>query len=136
MPFTTQQVDIDMNEPNPILNLAKRFDELPFLKRIMLKRAFNRMRSHAKKSSDAYQKYLGDYVGKFIHDMLPELQLPEAVGSTYFVRPGVPIILSVHEKYWDYYKDGPNYFHHGVDPYRFLLREYFEGLDAFVPLAP
>jgi hypothetical protein len=134
MPFTTQQVDIDMNEPNPILNLMKRFDELPFFKRIMLKSAFNKMKKNAKKSSDAYQKYLGNYVGRFIYNLLPDLQLPGAVGSTYFVRPGVPIILAVNEKYWNYYKDGPKYFHHGIDPYRFLLREYFEGLDAFVPL--
>lgn len=125
MPFTTQQIDIDMNEPNPILNLMKRFDELPFLKRIMFKSAFNKMKKHAKKSSDAYQKYLGNYVGDFIHNILPELQLPEAVGSTYFVRPGVPIILATNEKYWNHYKDGQKYFHHGIEPYRFLLREYF-----------
>lgn len=125
MPFTTQQVDIDMNEPNPIFNLMKRFDELPLFKRIVVKRAFNKMKNRAKKSSDAYQKYLGNYVGKFIHDILPDMQLPDAVGSTYFVRPGVPIILAVNEEYWENYKDGPNYFHHGIEPYRFLLKAYF-----------
>ncbi|MBX9449709.1 MAG: hypothetical protein KL787_08355 [Taibaiella sp.] len=134
MPFTTQQVDIDMNEPNPILNLMTRFDELPFLKRIFLKNAFNKMKSKAQKSSEAYQKYLGKYVGSFIHESLPDMQLPEAVPTTYFVRPGVPIILSVNDAYEAYYTGAPKYFHHGIDPYRFLLRQYYSGLPAFIPM--
>lgn len=131
MPFTTQQMDVDMNEPNPILNLAKRFDELPLLKRIVLKSAFNKMRKRAKRSSEAYQKYLGQYVGKFISQSLPDMQLPEPVNTTYFTRPGVPVILAVNEPYDDYYAGAPNYFHHGVDPYRFLLRQYYDGLIPF-----
>ncbi len=134
MPFTTQQIEIDMNEPNPILNLAKRFDDLPFFKRIILKRAFNKMRKRTKQSSDAYQKYLGRYVGGFIHKSLPEMILPQPVPTTYFVRPGVPVVLSANDAYWEYCKDTPKYFHHGIDPYRFLLRQYYRGLTVFEPL--
>lgn len=134
MPFTTQQVDIDMNEPNPILNLQKRFSDLPFLKRIVLNNAFNKMKKRAQKSSEAYQKYLGNYVGDFIKKSLPEMVLPQPVKTTYFVRPGVPITLSVNQAYWDQYKDGPKYFHHGLDPYRFLLRQYYEGLSPYEPM--
>lgn len=133
MPFTTQQVDIDMNEPNPILNLQKRFSDLPFLKRIVLNNAFNKMKKRAEMSSEAYQKYLGNYVGDFIKNSLPEMILPEPVKTTYFVRPGVPITLSVNQTYWDYFKNGPKYFHHGLDPYRFLLRQYYDGLSPFEP---
>src|SRR5690606_15075871 len=92
------------------------------------------MMKNAKKPSDAYQKYLGNYIGRSIYNLMPDLLLPGAVGSTYFVRPGVRINLAVNEIYLNYYKDGPKYFNHGIDPYRFLLREYFEGLDAFVSL--
>ncbi len=134
MPFTTQQIDIDMNEPNPILNLVKRFDDLPFLKRMFLKNAFRKMERKSRKSSEAYQRYLGKQVGNFIHQSLPDLQLPAPVKTTYFVRPGVPIILSANEAYRQYYQNAPNYFHHGVDPYRFLLREYYKGLGDFVPV--
>lgn len=136
MPLTTQQVDIDMNEPNPILNLMKRFDDLPLLKRIVVKRAFNRMKNRAQRSSEAYQKYLGNYVGEFIFQSLPEVELPGSVPTTYFVRPGVPIILSANDAYRDFYRDAPLYFHHGLDPYRFLLRQYYDGLSVFTPLAP
>lgn len=135
MPVTTQQVDIDMNEPNPILNLMKRFDDLPFFKRIILKSAFNKMRRHARKSSEAYQKYLGKYLGSVIAKSLPCMKLPQPVKTTYFVRPGVPIILSTNKNYWEYYKDAPKYFHHGIDPYRFLLRQYYDGLPAFKPIS-
>jgi len=135
MPFTTQQVDIDMNEPNPILNLMQRFDDLPLFKRLVLKSAFKKMRRKAKQSSDAYQKYLGRYLGDIIHRSLPEMKLPQVVPTTYFVRPGVPIVLSANAAYGDYFKDAPKYFHHGVDPYRFLLRQYYGSLPAFVPMA-
>lgn len=134
MPFTTQQIDIDMNEPNPILNLVKRFNDLPFIKRIILKNAFNKMRKRARKSSEAYQKYLGKYVGEFIRKSLPDMELPNPVPTTYFIRPGVPIILSTNKAYWEYCKDTPKYFHHGVDPYRFLLRQYYNGLSDFKPM--
>jgi len=134
MPFTTQQIDIDMNEPNPILNLVKRFDDLPLVKRVFLKSAFNKMSKRARKSSEAYQKYLGKHVGDFIHNSLPEMELPELVPTTYFVRPGVPIVLSANDIYWEYCKDKPKYFHHGIDPYRFLLRQYYEELPSFEPL--
>jgi hypothetical protein len=134
MPFTTQQIEVDMNEPNPILNLVERFNALPFLKRVLLKNAFNKMRKRARQSSEAYQKYLGKHVGKFIHESLPEMILPKPVPSTYFVRPGVPITLSANDAYWAYCKDTPKYFHHGVDPYRFLLRQYYRGLPTFEPM--
>jgi hypothetical protein len=130
MPFTTQQVDADMNEPNPILNLIKRIDHLPLLKRIVLKHAFKKMIKKAAKSSRAYQKYLGGYASAFIKKMLPGLTIPKAVNTTYFVRPGVPISLVTNENYFNYFKvnDGP-YYHHGIIPYRYLLRQYYHGLD-------
>lgn len=131
MPFTTQQVDMDMNEPNPILNLMKRFDSLPFFKRLVLKRAFNRMRNGAARSSKAYQKYLGGYTAKFIQNMVPGLAIPPTVNSSYFVRPGVPITLMVNDAYFSYFqelaKEGP-YYHHNPKTYRYLLRQYYSGL--------
>lgn len=136
MPFTTQQVDIDMNEPNPILNLMKHVDNLPLFQRFVLKRSFRSMEKKARKSSKAYQKYLGHYVGKFIHQSLPEVEIPEPVTTTYFVRPGVPIILSYNETYAEFYKEAQPYYHHGIDPYRFLLRQYYQGLSTFSPMAP
>jgi hypothetical protein len=91
------------------------------------------MRKRAKKSSEAYQKYLGKYVGVFIHNSRPALLLPKAVPTTYFLRPGVPITLAANDNYWKYCKDKPKYFHHGIDPYRFLLRQYYSGLPNFEP---
>lgn len=136
IPLTTQQVDIDMNEPNPILNLMKRIDGLSLLKRIVIKRKvnFTQMRRQAKKSSEAYQKYLGKSIGDFIKMALPEMILPPAVPSTYFVRPGVPIILATNTAYSNFYADAPKYFDHGIDPYRFLLRQYYKGLSPFEPV--
>ncbi len=132
IPLTTQQVDVDMNEPNPILGLMKRFDDLPFFKRLVLKRAFNRMRKGAAKSSAAYQRYLGGYTGKFILDLVPGLALPDTVNTTYFVRPGVPITLMVNEAYFTHFeelaKQGP-YYHHNPITYRYLLRQYYDGVN-------
>lgn len=134
MPLTTQQLEIDMNEPNPILNLEARFNDLSWLKRWFVKKAFNKMKNSAQKSSEAYQKYLGKYVGDFIHKSLPELQLPNPVKTTYFVRPGVPIVLSANEAYKEKFKNAALYFDHGIDPYRYLLRQYYQGLEEFVPV--
>lgn len=131
MPLTTQQLEIDMNTPNPLVNLAKRFDDMPFFKRIVLKHAYNSMRKKARKSSDAYQKYLGGYAGKIIKGMQPGMELPDPVKTTYFLRPGVPITLLENEAYREHFKAAPNYFHHGFDAYRYLLRQYYEGLDDF-----
>ncbi|MFB2121663.1 hypothetical protein [Parapedobacter sp. 2B3] len=133
MPFTTQQVDVDMNEPNPILRLMDRFDSLPFFQRLVMKRAFNRMRKGAAKSSLAYQKYLGGYTAKLIAEMVPGLELPHTINSTYFVRPGVPISLVVDDEYMNHFaplaKEGP-YYHHNPITYRYLLRKYYDGLPA------
>lgn len=90
MPLTTQQLEIDMNTPNPLVNLAKRFDDMPFFKRIVLRHAYNSMRKKARKSSEAYQKYLGGYAGKIIKTMQPGLELPQPVKTTYFLRPVYP----------------------------------------------
>lgn len=92
------------------------------------------MKNSAQKSSEAYQKYLGKYVGDFIHKSLPELQLPNPVKTTYFVRPGVPIVLSANEAYKEKFKNAALYFDHGIDPYRYLLRQYYQGLEEFVPV--
>ncbi len=130
MPFTTQQVDIDMNQPNPIFGLMKRFDDLPFFKRVVLKHAFKKMIRNAAKSSESYQKYLGSSLEDFIISALPDLELPKPINTTYFIRPGIPISLIANENYYEYFKanDGP-YYHHGIISYRFLLREYYTGLE-------
>ena len=87
------------------------------------------MIKNASKSSKAYQKYLGGYSLGFIKKMLPGLEIPPVVNTTYFVRPGVPVSLIVNKDYLDYFKtnDGP-YHHHGIVAYRYLLRQYYEGL--------
>lgn len=129
-PFTTQQFEGDMNEPNPVLNLMKRFDGLPSNKAVLLKSAFSKMRKSATLSSNAYQEYLGSYCKKIIDQLKPGIKIPEKINTTYFVRPGVTISLMVNDAYLSRYKhnnDGP-YYHHGVNPYRFLLRQYYEGL--------
>jgi len=70
-------------------------------------------------------------VGELIQKSLPEMVLPPLEKTTYFIRPGVPIILSANQEYLDYFKNSPRYFHHGIDPYRFLLRQYYDGLPEF-----
>lgn len=127
MPFTTQQLETDMNQPNPFLNLNLK--KMPFLQRIFIKRAVNQMRKKAAKSSKTYQKYLSGYTSNIAAKMFPGIQFPEAVNSTYFVRPGVPISLMPDSSYFRHFeaiKDGP-YYHHGMDTYRFLLRESYPG---------
>lgn len=134
MPFTTQQVKQDMNEPNPILRLQASTGKLPWLKRIVVRRAFRKMIKNASKSSEAYQHYLGGYAANFLRKAIPGISLPEPVNTTYFVRPGVPITLVINEAYTRFFSvnDGP-YFHHGVVPYRYLLRQYYKGLAEMTP---
>lgn len=128
-PLTTQQLEEDMNTPNPFVSLYSKMNQLPFLKRIVLKNAFNKMKKGATKSSMAYQKYLGGYSEKIIKGMLPGIVLPKTVNTTYFLRPGVNISLQVNDRYKDFFKIyKSNLAHHGMKPYRFLLREYYTGL--------
>lgn len=126
-PYTTQQVIEDMNEPNPYLDLYSRLNKLPFIKRIFIKRAFKKMRKSATTSSKSYQKYLGNFLLGPIKNALPEIELPLAVNTTNFIRPGVPITLIPDQGYFDHFepiKDGP-YYHHGIEVYRFLLRQEY-----------
>lgn len=129
MPFTTQQLVSDMNEPNPLVALRKGLSQQPLMRRMFLKNAFNKMEKKAVKSSESYQKYLGKYCGKFINDMVPELKLPEPVNTTYFLRPGAPISLIPGRNYFDFFKENNgDYYHHGFKAYRFLLRQSYKGL--------
>lgn len=126
MPFTTQQLTIDMNEPNPLLILKKGFNQAPLLKRWVLKSAFNKMEKRARKSSEAYQKYLGKYVGGYLKNFTPGLILPPPVPSTNFYRPGVPISLMATDNYFAYFeKLGKKYFNHDIPSYRYLLQLYY-----------
>lgn len=127
MPPTIQQLESDMNQPNPLLDLAKLFKKLPFFKRLVLNHAFTKMRKGAIKSSNAYQTYLGKYAGRLLRQAAPDLHLPPSVNSTYFVRPGNPIALLPDQAYYDRFepiKDGP-YYHHGLKPYEFLVRQSY-----------
>jgi hypothetical protein len=129
MPLTTQQLISDMNKANPLLEARQGIKKQPLIKRMFLKNAYNKMEKKAVKSSESYQKYLGKYVGKFINGMVPGLKLPEPVNSTYFLRPGTAISLIPEQDYFDFYKDSKTeYYHHGIEPYRFLLRKQYEGL--------
>ncbi|HEY8387096.1 MAG TPA: hypothetical protein VIK74_00750 [Parasegetibacter sp.] len=131
MPFTTQQVDVDMNEPNPILNLMKRFNDLPFVQRVAVKSAFKKMIKKSAGSSKTYRKYLGGYSASFIKRFLPELELPEAYTSTYFMRPGVSISLLANDAYKEYYNGtSESYYDHSIKAYRFLLRQYYAGMES------
>lgn len=126
MPPTTQQIASDMNAPNPLLRLYDRMNALPFFKRVILKRAFNKMRKGSEKASKAYQKYLGGYTQKYISSLMPEIRMPPPVNTTFFQRPGVPVILKVNGAYNEHFSDndGP-YFHHSMNAYQFLLMYYY-----------
>lgn len=131
MPFTTQQVDLDMNDPNPVLGMMESFDKMSLIKRVVLKRAFNKMIKEAANSAKTYQKYLGEYLRAFVKDMMPELEVPEVIKTSYYVRPGVQIALLANDNYFERYKNHENkYYHHGLNPYRVLLREYYPELGA------
>lgn len=130
MPFTTQQLIPDMNQPNPLIAAKQGLKKQPLFKRMFLTSAYNKMDKKAVKSSKAYQKYLGKFVGKFVSDMVPGIQLPAPVNTTYFLRPGVPISFVPEETYFEYFKERNNdYYHHGIEPYRFLLRQQYDGLE-------
>lgn len=131
MPFTTQQPDVDMNSPNPIFDLKKKIDSMSLAKRIVLNHAFNRMRETARHSSETYQEYLGGYSMKYVRKLLPQVVIPETVNTTYFVTPGVHIVLSADDNYHRYIDSVQNfpYYDHTIAAYRYLLREYYEGLD-------
>lgn len=127
-PYTTQQVDLDMNSPNPYQKLEERVKKLSLLKRWYIGGALKKMRKSARKSSRAYQKYLGNMAGKMVHQMLPELKMPAPMNSTYFVRPAVQIVIVPDTAYYAYFEPknwGP-YYHHALDAYQYLLTHQYE----------
>lgn len=123
MPFTTQQLLSDMNEPNPFVGLKKSLKSRPFIERVFLKSAVNNMRKKAEKSAKSYQKYLRKYSGKFLNGMVPDLEFPEPINSTYFLRPGVPISLIPSKEEAG---NTANFHHHLISTYRLLLSKSFE----------
>lgn len=126
VPFTTQQMLVDVNEPNPIHQLKDGLKSRKFIERVAIKYAVNNMRRKAEKSSKSYQKFLGKYTGKMLKDMVPGLSFPSPVNSTYFLRPGTSISLMPNDAYQKYFQGEKNpYFHHLFPAYRFLLRQQY-----------
>lgn len=129
MPLTTQQVE-EVNSPNPLTLLLDRSKEMPFLKRVVLKRAVNRMQKSASKSSKMYQRYLGSYTADIVRGMMPGLEIPNVVNTTYFVRPGIPISLVAGEGFLSRFGAeiaAHRYSQHNPETYQYLLRYYYEG---------
>jgi hypothetical protein len=125
MPFTTQQLEEDMNHPNPFIN--PRFKNLPGLQRWFLKRALKRMRKAAVKSARMYQRYLGGYTSSVTAKLLPGTELPSPVKSVYYVRPGIPVSLVPDDSFFKEFEKQlsvSSYFNHDFSAYRFLLKKY------------
>ncbi|QIP12527.1 lipase family protein [Spirosoma aureum] len=118
MPITIQTLE-DFNQTNPFANIPDLLKKQKFPKNLALKYVFNKLSKPAQKARKNYQKYLGQFAGKYVKTNLKEYIPPTFYQSSHYVRTGTFVILLADEAYFKKYPDNKKtiFVHHLLEPY-------------------
>jgi len=94
--FSIQSPD-NMVEPNPFLSLENNDFDIPFAKRIVVKRMYNSMKNPVKKSQRRFKKKLGKMMKKQISKKVGDFETPNYVDDFAYFPVGVQVILKPWE---------------------------------------
>jgi len=121
-PLSVQTIS-DFNPVNPFKDASSTFRKQKFPTRMVMKHAFRNLDRPARRTARNYKKYLGNYAGKMAGKIHPELQMPDYMNSSNYVRTGTTIVLYADEVYYQVFpNDSKNVFiHHMATPYMYLL---------------
>jgi pimeloyl-ACP methyl ester carboxylesterase len=125
VPVTIQTTD-DLNTVNPFSDSRALIGKQPLVKRIVLRKIYNRLDKPARRAQRNYEKYLGRAVGRQVTRHLPEYRAGEYASTTNYVRTGTTIVLMPDEEYHRLYPDDQAriFIHHMLEPYLYLARKY------------
>jgi hypothetical protein len=117
-PITIQTLE-DFNQTNPFANIPDLLKKQKFPKNLALKYVFNKLSKPAQKARKNYQKYLGQFAGKYVKTNLKEYIPPTFYQSSHYVRTGTFVILLADEAYFKKYPDNKKtiFVHHLLEPY-------------------
>jgi len=126
-PFTVQTVN-DLPDINPMTFVTANIEKQSFFRRLFLRSIYKRITKPPIKALDAYQKYLGNYVGKMIKKEYKEFEIPSFSKSSDYVRVSNQIVLFPDSTYYTKYNaaEQPNNFmlNHSLNAYYYLLSGY------------
>ncbi|MCB0793534.1 MAG: lipase family protein [Flavobacteriales bacterium] len=120
-PFSIQTA-ADFNALNPFTRARKAIRTLPFPQDVALAHVYGRMDRPTRKAERRFRKNLGNLLARFARRELPELETPEFVESSAYVRVGNTVPMEPDAAYLDrFQEDGRNMFvHHMFPPYYHL----------------
>lgn len=126
-PVSVQTLD-DMNETSPLRNADAFFDEIGFVKRVVIRRVYGALDKKLRDARDQLIKNVGNRVFGYLEKELPGLPEPELNQSQFYVTCGAPIILPTAEGYDEYLttlsRDGA-FTHHMFEPYWYLINAHY-----------
>jgi hypothetical protein len=122
--FSIQTID-DFNNTNPFNNIKSFMKKQSFPKNLVLKHYYNRMNTPSRKAEERFQKYLGDFLSKYVKKYLPGFIPPVYINSMAYARVGNTIVLQADEDYYKLYPDNPDkpFTHHMHLPYLYLAEK-------------
>lgn len=97
VPFTIQSTD-NMTSPNPLLSLENNDFDIPFFKRIFVKRMYHSLKNPVKKSQKRFKKKLGKMVHKQIEKKVGPFTTPDFRNDLSYFPVGTTIILKPNLK--------------------------------------
>lgn len=117
-PISIQTLD-DFNVTNPFANIPALVKKQKFPKNLALKYVYNKLSKPAQKARKYYQKYLGDFAGRYVKTNLKEYIPPTFYQSSHYVRTGTFVVLLADEAYFKKYPDDKKtiFVHHLLTPY-------------------
>ncbi|MFT3933494.1 MAG: lipase family protein [Chitinophagaceae bacterium] len=118
----------DFNPLNPFLFVDGIIKKQSFLKRLYIKRKYNKMKNGVRTAQERFESNLGGLVYKlFIKKVFPQLKEPVYAHDNNYQRVGVPIVLQPDAEYYKVYpNEGTNVFvHHMFAPYYLLAKKYY-----------
>jgi len=122
-PFSVQTIN-DLNCTNPITDAKSNMGGLPFLARIIVKRAFNRLDRPTRRAQRRFGK-TSVKVGKILSKSLPGYEEPETAPTAAYVRTGNFVTLLPDAAYYEKFPDDSDdkFKHHMLLPYLFLMEK-------------
>jgi hypothetical protein len=122
--FSIQTMN-DFNNTNPFNQIRGFIKKQSFPKDLVLKHYYNRMIKPSVKAEERFQKYLGEFLSKYVKKSLPGFVPPVYYNSMAYVRVGNTIVLQADEDYYKLYPDNPEkpFTHHLHQPYLYLAEK-------------
>lgn len=124
-PFSIQTVS-DFTEVNPFTNAKESIKSQPLFRRMIMNHVYNSLVKPTKNANEAFQKYLGNILEKYVQNVFPEFESPNYYNSNNYVRTGQQIVLYPKDDYYQAFPQNQSkiWTNHMFEAYLFLTEQY------------